>query len=132
MVQEGCFRYYWDGAHPDSGMFSIVYDLSTGRPVDWTHLLPASLTGTVALEDQADGTRVVTLASKQLFALYMAGYRAGEAPSGDLEEMSQSLSLNRVWRSCLLPGCLILPFARRCPSVLRRSTSLGWPTLIGC
>ena len=20
MVQEACFRYYWDGAHPDAGM----------------------------------------------------------------------------------------------------------------
>jgi hypothetical protein len=52
--------------------------------------------------------------------------------NGDLEEMSQSLSLNQVWRSCLLPGCLILSFARRCRLVLRRSTPLAWPTLIGC
>ena len=44
-------------AHPDSGTFSIVYDLTTGKPVDWTQLLPASLTGTVVLEEQGDGTR---------------------------------------------------------------------------
>jgi hypothetical protein len=80
-----------DNAHPDSGTFSIVYDLATGSPVDWTHLLPASLTGTLALEEQADGTKVVTLASKRLFQLYMAGYRAGEAPSSDLEECKQAL-----------------------------------------
>jgi hypothetical protein len=81
-----------DGAaHPDSGTMSIVYDLTTGRPVDWTQLLPASLTGTVALEEQSDGTRVVTLASKRLFELYMAGYGAGQAPSGDLNDCKQAL-----------------------------------------
>jgi hypothetical protein len=77
-------------AHPDSGTFSIVYDLATGKPVDWTHLLPASLTGTLALEDEGGGTKVVTLASKRLFALYLAGYRAGEAPSSDLAECKQA------------------------------------------
>jgi hypothetical protein len=79
-------------AHPESGTFSIVYDLATGKPVDWTHLLPVSLTGTVALEEQADGTKVVTLASKRLFDLYMAGYGAGAAPRSDLEECKQALA----------------------------------------
>jgi hypothetical protein len=84
--------FYCQGAaHPDANTFSIVYDLTTGRPVDWTHLLPASLTGKVALADQADGTRIVTLASKRLFDLYMAGYKAREAPSGDLDECRQAL-----------------------------------------
>jgi hypothetical protein len=78
-------------AHPDSATFSIVYDLVTGRPVDWTHLLPASLTGKVALEEEADGTKIVTLASKRLFQLYMAGYRAGQAPSSDLDDCKQAL-----------------------------------------
>ena len=77
-------------AHPDAGTMSIVYDLATGRPVDWTHLLPASLSGAVDLEEQADGTKVVTLASKRLFDLYMAGYRAGEAPSADLDACKQA------------------------------------------
>jgi hypothetical protein len=69
------------GAHPDVSTMSIVYDLRSGAPVDWTRLLPPSLTGTVALEQGADGTRMVTLASKRLFALYLEGYRAGSADS---------------------------------------------------
>jgi hypothetical protein len=82
---------YCEGnAHPDSGTFSIVYDLVTGRAVDWTKLLPPSLTGTVTLEEQGDGTKVVTLASKRLFELYMAGYRAGEPAGSDLEECKQA------------------------------------------
>jgi hypothetical protein len=78
-------------AHPDSGTMSIVYDLTTGQPVDWTHLLPATLTGTVALAQQADGTKVVTLASKRLFDLYMAGYGAGDTPGSDLDDCKQAL-----------------------------------------
>jgi hypothetical protein len=78
-------------AHPDAGTFSIVYDLASGRPVDWTHLLPASLTGTVALEEQADGSKIVTLASQRLFQLYMAGYSGGSAGASDLEDCKQAL-----------------------------------------
>ena len=62
------------GAHPDSGTSAIVYDLTTGKPVDWTKWLPPGLTGTVALADEGDGTKMVTLASKRLYALYLAGY----------------------------------------------------------
>jgi hypothetical protein len=84
--------YDCDGsAHPDSGMMSIVYDLATGQPVDWTHLLPASLTSTLALEEQADGTKIVTLASKRLLELYVAGYDAGGATGSDLTECRQAV-----------------------------------------
>jgi len=64
------------GAYPNLNVMSIVYDLRTGRPVDWTKLLPPSLVGQVSLEEGTDGTKMVTLASKRLFALYLAGYPA--------------------------------------------------------
>lgn len=63
------------GAHPNVGTMAIVYDLTTGSPVDWTALLPASLTGTVALSTEMDGTKMVTLSSKRLHALYVERYR---------------------------------------------------------
>ena len=78
-------------AHPDSETFSIVYDLVSGRPVDWAHLLPASLTGKQALEAQMDGTKIVTLASERLFQLYMDGYGAGQASGADLDACKQAL-----------------------------------------
>ncbi len=62
------------GAHPDSGTTAIVYDLTTGKPVDWTRWLPPSMTATVALTEASDGTKMVTLASKRLYAMYLAGY----------------------------------------------------------
>ncbi len=67
------------GAHPNVSTMAIVYDLATGAPVDWTALLPATLTGTVSLAAGADGTRMVTLAAKALHALYLMFYRRGAA-----------------------------------------------------
>jgi hypothetical protein len=74
---------YCGGAHPNVSTMSIVYDLRSGEPVDWTKLLPDSLTGTLALQQGADGTRMITLASTRLFALHLAGYRAANGSAAD-------------------------------------------------
>ncbi len=66
---------YCGGAYPNVSTMAIVYDLESGSPVDWTTLLPPSLTGTVSLLAGADGTKTVTLTSKRLHALYLANYR---------------------------------------------------------
>jgi hypothetical protein len=69
-------------ADPNSSLYSVVYDLTTGKPFDWPQLLPAALVGKQALEEQSDGTRVVTLSSSRLFQLYMAGYTTDGAAQG--------------------------------------------------
>lgn len=76
------------GAHPSSNTMSIVYDLTTGAPVDWTTLLPASLTGKLALAEGPGGTKMVTLASGKLHALYLAGYRpkTGDPKADDADK----------------------------------------------
>jgi hypothetical protein len=63
------------GAHPNTGTSAIVYDLTSGAPVDWTALLPSALTGKVALQTEMDGSRMVSLSSKRLFDLYLKAYR---------------------------------------------------------
>ena len=63
------------GAHDNSSMMAIVYDLKTGAPVDWNALLPASLTGKLSLTEGADGTKMVTLSGRTLYALYLTAYR---------------------------------------------------------
>ncbi len=76
---------YCGGAYPSVGTMAIVYDLRTGAPVDWTRLLPASLTGRVALVRGMDGTRMVTLSSARLLSLYLSGYeRAIRLPGTDI------------------------------------------------
>jgi hypothetical protein len=73
------------GPYPPIGTMSIVYDLETGTPVDWTRLLPPAMTGKVALAEGMDGTRMVTLASPRLFSLYLSGYdRALSMPGNDI------------------------------------------------
>ncbi len=73
------------GPYPPAGTMSIVYDLQTGTPVDWTRLLPPSMTGKVALAAGMDGTRMVTLTSPRLYSLYLSGYdRASRMPGSDI------------------------------------------------
>ncbi len=69
------------GAHPNTADWGVVYDLTTGRPVDWTRVLPPSLTGKVTLEEGMDNVRTVRLASPRLHALYLAGYGATDQGS---------------------------------------------------
>lgn len=82
------------GAHPDVSTMSIVYDLATGAPVDWTALLPASLTGKVSLSPGADGTRMVTLSGRRLYALYLTGYRprTGDRTDADDEQCRDAVT----------------------------------------
>ncbi len=73
------------GPYPSIGTMSIVYDLETGVPVDWTRLLPPSISGKVALTAGIDGTRMVTLSSPRLYSLYLSGYdRASRLPGNDI------------------------------------------------
>jgi hypothetical protein len=62
------------GAYPDTGQLVLVYDLQTGSPVNWTRLLPAALAGTVALDNAADGSKIGTVNSPKLHALYTDAY----------------------------------------------------------
>lgn len=74
------------GAHPNSATQAIVYDLATGKPVDWTALLPSSLTGKLSLQTGMDDTKTVALASRRLFALYLKLYRPVAAGTKETEE----------------------------------------------
>lgn len=74
------------GAHPNSATQAIVYDLATGKPVDWTTLLPSSLTGTLSLQAGMDDTKTVALASKKLFDIYLKLYRPVSAGGKETDE----------------------------------------------
>ena len=106
---------YCGGAHPSSGTMAIVYDLRTGAPVDWTGLLPASLTGTVALGQQSDGSRMVTLSSGRLYSLFLAGYDASHAAPSDAEcrnvvhgEQADAPPSMQVWLDAKRDGLAVL------------------------
>jgi hypothetical protein len=69
------------GAHPDASSFALVYDLTTGVPVDWAKLLPKPIVETTSLDDAADGAKIGVVASKTLTALYVAGLGKDADPS---------------------------------------------------
>ena len=69
------------GAHPDASSFALVYDLTTGAPVDWAKLLPKPVVETTSLDTAADGAKIGVVASKTLTALYIAGLGKDVDPS---------------------------------------------------
>jgi hypothetical protein len=69
------------GAHPDASSFALVYDLTTGAPVDWAKLLPKPIVERASLDNSADGAKIGVVASKMLTALYIAGLDKDADPS---------------------------------------------------
>ena len=59
------------GAHPDAASFALVYDLKTGKAVDWSKLLPKALVESSSTDSGADGSIIGVVGSKQLSQLYI-------------------------------------------------------------
>jgi hypothetical protein len=70
--------YFCGGAYPDTSTQALVYDLTTGIPVDWAKFLPAPLLGQKGTTKAADGTVLGTLASPALTALYVKAVKPAE------------------------------------------------------
>ena len=96
------------GPYPSAGTMSIVYDLRTGAPVDWTRLLPPALTGKVALATGMDGTKMVTLASRRLYSLYLAGYDSAiRMPGTDIADEDRAACKEAVRETAGPPGMMV-------------------------
>ncbi len=85
---------YCGGAHPDASSFALVYDLTTGNPVDWAKLLPKPIVETSSLDTAEDGAKIGVVGSKKLSALYVEGLGTGLDP--DCKEALTSGDLNFV------------------------------------
>jgi hypothetical protein len=66
-------RDSWDcgGAHPDAAALVLVYDLSTGSPVNWARLLPPGIIQAATLDTAGDGTPIGVIQSKALQDYYV-------------------------------------------------------------
>ena len=64
------------GAHPDSSSLALVYDLATGKPVDWKMLLGPRAALSASTDTVIDGTRTGYFASAPLQALYLKFLKA--------------------------------------------------------
>ncbi len=85
---------YCGGAHPDASSFALVYDLTTGAPVDWAKLLPKPIVETSSLDSSADGAKIGVVGSKTLTAAYIAGL--GKGLDADCKEALTATDLNFV------------------------------------
>jgi hypothetical protein len=63
------------GAYPDVSTLALVYDLSTGRPVDWKAAIGPRAALSVSADNTVDGTRTGNFASAPLQALYLKSLR---------------------------------------------------------
>lgn len=64
------------GAHPDSGTLALVFDLQTGKLVDWRTLLPVVLATSTTLDGSLDGGKVGLVGSDELSRIYQKLYPA--------------------------------------------------------
>ncbi|WP_413988739.1 hypothetical protein ACMDCR_22365 [Labrys okinawensis] len=70
--------YFCGGAYPDTSTQALVYDLTTGIPVDWARFLPPALLGEKGTTKAADGTVLGTLSSPALTALYVKAVKPAD------------------------------------------------------
>jgi hypothetical protein len=63
------------GAHPDNSTTALVYDLQSGRPVDWRILLGPRLAGVSHTDTVIDGTTIGVINSAELAKLYLRALR---------------------------------------------------------
>lgn len=80
--------WYCGGAYPDYSTTPLVFDLSSGAPVDWTNILPAPLRGQKAANASAGGDAVT---SPALWKVYAEAALA-EAPKGCAEPFADAAS----------------------------------------
>jgi hypothetical protein len=81
---------YCGGPHPNSSTVVLVYDLTTGRPADWTKLIPARFGGKPGTTEGADGTVLGTLSSPRLKALYIREMK----PDAECRDVLNDTSFN--------------------------------------
>lgn len=110
------------GAHPDSGTAAVLFDLSTGNPVDWTTLIAATASATVPV--QSAGAPTVALPALRALSVDAAqpdcrtafadqqAYVVWPDPRANAV-MAWPADLPHEEQSCALPLTLTLPQARQ-------------------
>ncbi len=71
------------GPHPNESPYAVVFDLRSGRQLDWLTVLPRSLAAKQASDLAVDGMTVAGANSGELRALLLSKAATGELPDGD-------------------------------------------------
>jgi hypothetical protein len=106
------YSYSCGGTHPDGGSVALVYDLNTGRPVNWTQLLPRALVDSASTDTAGDGTTIGLIASKTLQKIY-AREALAHADADTRKDCGEVLTQDgltfQVWPDAKAGGLMIQP-----------------------
>jgi hypothetical protein len=99
------------GAHPETGVWALVFDLGDGAQVDWRRLLGARLAGKTETDDDPSGLKVILQNSPRLYELYMAHYGRGadDADCRDAMEESPEPPSLALWLEAAKGGLAVKP-----------------------
>jgi len=92
------------GVHPNASIIPLVYDLATGRPVDWTRLFPREVSGTASTVTGGDGTILGVLSSRTLRSRYLFGLKL----EGDCGQVLDETELHfMLWPDAKAAGLVL-------------------------
>lgn len=100
--------WFCGGAYPDTGTVALVFDLSTGKPVDWAQLLPELVqhTGT---DTAGDGSTLGTVSSDRLSELYRDAAKRGESDPECADALKETELNFLLWPDAKLDGLILQP-----------------------
>src|SRR5581483_279644 len=70
--------WYCGGAYPDTDLTALVYDLSTGKPIDWTKLFPADFIAKAGPSPGGGVSDPILIDSPKLWDLFVKTANAAE------------------------------------------------------
>jgi hypothetical protein len=103
------------GAYPNEDTLGFAYDLTTGRALDWTRLLPPALVGEAHVDPYYDGAKIGTITSPKLLVLYRKAVKADASQDADLKTQcvdvlaDDSLTL-QLWPDARQDAVVVEPF----------------------
>jgi hypothetical protein len=117
-----------DGAYPNSESIALTYDLHTGRPPEWSTLLPKRLVHTVTVERAMDETPLGMVGSPALRSFYLAAVsKIADAISPNcMEVLGTVAGPFMLWPDAKQGGLMVQP--SRLPHAF---AACGVPVVIG-
>jgi len=106
------YDYSCGGAHPDGGAIALVYDLDTGRPVDWLKLLPPGMKASGDVDTAGDGSVIGRVSSPVLHDLYLRAVKADKelADQADCADVLADPGLPfQLWPDAKARGLVLEP-----------------------
>ena len=116
------------GLYPNANRLALVYDLHTGRPANWSRLLPAGLVQKVSVQAGLDGTPIGLVDSPALKSLYLGAVQtaAAKVDARCMEDLRQMAGPFGLWPDARQGGLVVQP-----TGLPHAAAACGVPALLG-